>query len=108
MDKQLVFKKKLFEQIGYEPHKGQIKLHYPDRKHRFTVAVCGRRFGKSLSSAMEAVYTITQPNKRIWVVAPTYELSNKVFREVYKKLIIEMGWKPKRYSERDQYLEFDY
>ena len=108
MDKQLIFKKKLFEQIGYEPHEGQLKLHYPDKKHRFTVAVCGRRFGKSLSSAMEAVYTITQPNKRIWVVAPTYELSNKVFREVYKKLIIEMGWKPRRYSERDQYLEFEW
>ena len=57
---------------------------------------------------MEAVYTITQKNKRVWVVAPTYELANKVFREVYKKLIIEMGWKPKRYSEREQYLEFEW
>ena len=108
MDKQLVFKKKLFNQIGYEPHDGQLKLHYPEKKHRFTVAVCGRRFGKSLSSAMEAIYTITQPNKRVWVVAPTYELSNKVFREVYKKLCIDMGWKPKKYSDRDQYLEFDW
>ena len=108
MDKQLEFKKKLFDKIGYIPHDGQLKLHYPERSHRFTVAVCGRRFGKSLSSAMEAVYTITQKNKRVWVVAPTYELANKVFREVYKKLIIEMGWKPKRYSEREQYLEFEW
>ena len=56
MNKQLVFKKKLFEQIGYVPHKGQLKLHYPEKEHRFTVAVCGRRFGKSLSSAMEAIF----------------------------------------------------
>tara|TARA_X000001388_G_C2233309_1_gene124115 strand:- start:3822 stop:5132 length:1311 start_codon:yes stop_codon:yes gene_type:complete len=108
VDKQKEFKRKLFQQVGYEPHSGQLKLHYPDKQHRFTVAVCGRRFGKSLSSAMEAVYTITQPNKRIWVVAPTYELANKVFREVHKKLVIEMGWKPKRFSERDQYIEFDW
>ena len=108
VDKQLDFKKKLFKEIGYIPHNGQLKLHYPEKKHRFTVAVCGRRFGKSLSSAMEAVYTITQKNKRVWVVAPTYELANKVFREVHKKLVIEMKWKPRKYSERDQYLEFDW
>ena len=86
MDKQLEFKKKLFTEIGYTPHKGQLKLHYPEKKHRFTVAVCGRRFGKSLSSAMEAVYTITQKNKRVWVVAPTYELHEKLYLQVRKSV----------------------
>ena len=57
---------------------------------------------------MEAVAVLTQPNTRVWVVAPTYSGSEKVFREVWKELIIGLGWKPKRASEKDQYMEFDW
>ena len=51
---------------------------------------------------------LTQPNTHVWVVAPTYDGSNKVFREVWKELLLNLGWTPKRASEKDQYLEFDW
>lgn len=109
MNKQEKFKRSLFRQLDYVPHKGQLKLHYPRKKTaKFTVLCCGRRWGKSMAAAMEAIYTITQPNKRVWVVAPTYQLAEKVFRVVYQKLVLELGWKPRRSSEKELYLEFDW
>ena len=41
------FKDKWFDFMGYSPHNGQIKLHFPSKEEaRFFVMVCGRRFGK--------------------------------------------------------------
>lgn len=53
------------------------------------VACWGRRSGKTLCAAMEAVFELCLPNRRIWVVAPTYPLAEKVFREIYQLLVIE-------------------
>ena len=45
------FKKKWFDFTDYSPHSGQEKLHFPTKDARFTVAVCGRRWGKSVSAS---------------------------------------------------------
>ena len=38
--------------MGYTPHNGQLKLHFPSKEEaRFFVMVCGRRFGKSTAAA---------------------------------------------------------
>ena len=38
------FKRKWFEYLGYEPHLGQLALHYPKKADaRFQVMVCGVR-----------------------------------------------------------------
>ena len=76
------YKQKWFDFIDYKPHKGQKRLHFPKKDARFTVAVCGRRWGKSVSASVEAQIIATQPKKRVWVVAPTYDGSEKIFREV--------------------------
>ena len=74
MDKKLKeFKQKWFKFTNYVPHSGQERLHYPEDNPRFTVAVCGRRWGKSVGASKEIELVITQPNKRAWVVAPTYQ-----------------------------------
>lgn len=72
----------LFRQLGYEPHVGQSKVHRSRAKRR--VLACGSRWGKSLCAAMEAVAAALVPRKRSmgWVVAPTLELADKVFREI--------------------------
>ena len=102
------FKKKWFKFTDYVPHAGQHKLHYPKKDARFTVAVCGRRWGKSVSAAKEIECVITQPNKRAWVVAPTYQTAEKVFREVWHTCITEKQMPTRRASYRDMYIEFEW
>ncbi len=86
---EFLIKKALFNKIGYKPHKGQELIHFPEKPWVFHVAVWGRRSGKTLAAAMEAVYYLAQPNKRVWVVAPNYSLTEKVFREVYRMVVLE-------------------
>tara|TARA_R100001129_G_scaffold23324_2_gene14875 strand:+ start:823 stop:2121 length:1299 start_codon:yes stop_codon:yes gene_type:complete len=102
------FKKKWFKFTDYVPHSGQERLHYPEKQARFTVAVCGRRWGKSVSASKEIECVITQPNKRAWVVAPTYQTAEKVFREVWHTCITEKQMPTRRASYRDMYIEFEW
>lgn len=76
-----------WNQSGYKPHLGQIDLHECDS--RFIIAVCGRRWGKTLAAAKEIEVQSFLPNQRIWVVAPTYNLASKVFRVVWDNLVIK-------------------
>jgi len=75
-------KEELFRQLGYEPHEGQWAVHRSRAKRR--ILITGSRFGKSLCAAHEAIAFAMEPRKRamIWLVAPTMDLSDKVFREV--------------------------
>ena len=103
------FKDKWFDFMEYSPHNGQHKLHYPDKKEaRFIVAVCGRRWGKSLSASMEASIILAKPDTRVWVVAPTYDLSEKIFREIWNKMVVQKGMATKRASFKEQYIEFEW
>jgi hypothetical protein len=103
------FKDKWFDFMEYKPHKGQHKLHYPEKnKARFIVAVCGRRWGKSLSASMEASIVLAKPKTRVWVVAPTYDLSEKIFREIWHKMVVEKGMATSRASFKEQYIEFEW
>lgn len=72
----------LFQDLGYEPHAGQWEVHRSVAARR--VLSCGVRWGKSLCAGMEAVAAALQPRIRSmgWVVAPTYDLADKIFREI--------------------------
>ena len=112
------FKKKWFDFVDYQPHEGQHKIHNPPNGEfdindnpkgtRFMVACCGRRWGKSKSAAMEAQITLCQPNKRVWVVAPNYETSDKIFREIWQDMIIKQKMPTRRASQNDQFIEFEW
>jgi terminase large subunit-like protein len=71
-----------FRALGYEPHPGQWAIHDSPAPRR--IVACGVRWGKTLCAAMEGLTAAMQPNKRSmgWVVAPTYDLCDKVFREL--------------------------
>ena len=89
-EKNYEFKKKWFEYLGYKPHDGQLALHYPKKYNaRFNVIVCGRRFGKTWASAMEATYVASQPNKRIW-----------------QRMVVGHGDDIDKASEKDMYIRF--
>ena len=102
------YKKEWFEFSGYKPHKGQEMLHHAPSDKRFIVACCGRRFGKSYASAREAEVILTQPGKVIWIVAPSYQTSEKIFRQVYENLVVKLGYKPSKYSSKEQILQFEW
>ena len=107
MTKQNNYKEKWFEFMGYTPHNGQTKLHYPTKETaRFFVMVCGRRFGKTTASAMEATYIASQPNKRIWLVGLSYEKADLMFREVWQKMVVGHQNDIVRASEKDRYIKF--
>ena len=72
----------LFEDLGYEPHAGQREVHESRASRR--VLACGVRWGKTRCAAMEGLAAAMEPKDRSmgWVVAPTYDLADKVFREI--------------------------
>ena len=108
MDSLTSYKSKWFEFLDYKPHAGQKKIHaLPDEK-RFIVASCGRRWGKSMSAAREAETLVTQANKNVWIVAPTYSTSERIFRIVYDDLIIKHNLPTRRKSLNEQYIEFEW
>ena len=106
-EKNYEFKRKWFKYLNYKPHEGQLALHYPEKKDaRFHVIVCGRRFGKTWASAMEATYVASQPNKRIWVVGMSYRKARLIFREIWQRMVIGHGEDVDKASEKDMYIRF--
>jgi Terminase RNaseH-like domain/Terminase large subunit, T4likevirus-type, N-terminal len=75
-------KRALFKLVGYEPHAGQLEIHLSRAPRR--VVACGVRWGKTWAAAMEALAAAMQPAERSigWVVAPTYDLSERVFSQI--------------------------
>ena len=71
-----------FRSLDYHPHPGQVPIHASQASRR--VVACGVRWGKTLCAAMEGLAAAMAPAERSygWVVAPTYDLADKVFREV--------------------------
>ena len=118
MDNSQNYKQQWFDFVDYTPHTGQLLLHNPPKGEyhpktnpdgtRFIVACCGRRFGKSYSAAREAEVVVTLANKVVWIVAPTYNTSEKIFRLVYDELVIQKGYKPSHYSHKEQILKFNW
>ena len=106
-DTQKKYKEKWFEYMGYIPHYGQSKLHYPTKDTaRFFVMVWGRRFGKTTASAMEATYYASQPNKRIWLVGLSYDKADLMFREIWQKMVIGKSNDILRASEKERFIKF--
>lgn len=98
----IVDKFEFFRMLGYEPHPVQRQVHLSKAPRR--VLSCGVRWGKTKCAAMEACFAAVEPTaprstiRRGWVVAPTYDLADKVFREIVlifaehlKPLIIKMS-----------------
>ncbi len=75
-------KRGFFADLGYKPHRGQLEIHLAPHSRR--IVACGVRWGKTLCAAMEGLVAAMEPKDRSmgWVVAPTYELTDKVFREL--------------------------
>jgi len=69
--------KEIQKRIKFTPHVNQLAI--VDSDARDIVINAGRRFGKSATCAYIALRVLLQKDKKIWIVAPTYELSKRVF-----------------------------
>lgn len=77
-----VNKQRLFELLKYTPHPGQKEIHESSASRR--IVACGVRWGKTTCAAMEGLAAALEPRDRSvgWVCAPTYDLADRVFREI--------------------------
>ncbi len=93
--------KKLQEIIGFIPHSGQQKVIESNARD---IAICaGRRWGKSAICAYIVLKTFLEAwgvkkSEKIWIVAPNYELTQKVF-EYLLRWILKVEPKIARYIQ---------
>lgn len=85
----VVDKRKYFDLIKYKPHGRQWLFH--ESNARFKLPVCGRRFGKSFMVGKDVQTLLLVPNKRVWIVGPTYDLAEKEFRVIWDDMIVRLG-----------------
>jgi hypothetical protein len=92
----------LFESLGYTPHAGQLEIHRSNA--RFRVVSCGVRFGKSTLAIYECIAEMMVPRSESigWVVAPTYDLSERIFGRVLAVVNKHLKHRIKLISERDR------
>ena len=69
-------------------HSGHLEVLNDEA--RFKVLAMGRRWGKSLITSLMALSVLMQPSRRVWIVAPSYDLAEKVFREIYSILVTQL------------------
>ena len=107
----VVDKRKYFDLIKYKPHGRQWLFH--ESNARFKIPIAGRRFGKSMMVGKDVQPLLMVPNKRIWIIGPTYDLSEKEFRVIWDDMIVRLGFgrEPKvkkSYNKKmgNMYIEF--
>jgi hypothetical protein len=71
----------------YKPHKGQAPIHYTDS--RFFWARAAQRAGKTLPLAAEHTAELGMKRHRSWLVAPTYDLVDRCFENVWRWVVEE-------------------
>jgi len=70
----------LQKQIEFDPHKEQKQVLEQVLKGKQDIIIAaGRRWGKSILCAYLTLRYLLVPDKRIWIVAPTYDLTEKIF-----------------------------
>ena len=61
-------------------------------KSRFRVLITGRRFGKTFLAINELAKFASQPNKKVWYVAPSYRQAKAICWNVLKEKMIYHKW----------------
>lgn len=97
-----ISKKTLFQDLGYQPHPGQWEIHGSDQLRR--VVACGVRWGKTTCAAMEGIAAALQPAEYSvgWIVAPTYDLCDRVYREMQAVLMERLRHRVVQLRESDR------
>ena len=59
---------------------------------RFRVLISGRRFGKTYLAVTEMMKYASQPNRRIWYVAPTFKMAKDICWASLKEMLNQFNW----------------
>ena len=75
----------------------KIKLTKPQYevsscKKRFRVLISGRRFGKTYLCITEMMKYASQPNQKIWYVAPTFKMAKEIAWSNLKEMLNSFNW----------------
>lgn len=78
--------------LPYVPDERQSEIHFGD--WQYFVPRFGRRRGKSLACAAEVIAEAGEPNRRIWIVAPLYDLTHMVWDLVFEEIVVNKIFGP--------------
>lgn len=93
MAKLIIKENAVRSKIGFEPHEKQEEIikAYSNPAIRDIIVCAGRRSGKSLVSSYLVLLESLKPKRKIWIVAPTAELTKRVYNQFQE-------WAVKMYS----------
>ena len=77
---------KLQERIKWQPFEAQQEIINAYDRVRHIRLAAGTRFGKSELCAYFALRELLKDNKHIWIVAPSYNLTGKVFEKLTRMI----------------------
>lgn len=103
----------IFASIGHTPDEWQRIAHEAALKYRYVNLACGVRVGKTHFAIAEATAAAVTPSiksrevnewvgSRVWIVAPTYDLADRVFLPVLRNLKRHYPFLITSASERDR------
>jgi hypothetical protein len=61
-------------------------------QHRFRVAICGRRFGKTWLATRELARFAREPDRRCWFIAPTRSQGKGIVWDQLKARLMDLNW----------------
>lgn len=92
--------------LKYEPRPGQLELHNLMARHRFGVAVCHRRFGKTVwatNTLIHAAVSEQRNDGRYAYIAPFYRQAKNVAWDMFKQ---NLEGFPVKYNEAELSIVF--
>ena len=60
--------------------------------HRFKVAICGRRFGKTYLAIRQMARHAVQPNQNVWYITSSYRAAKMIVWKPLKNLLWDLRW----------------
>ena len=63
-----------------------------DDNHRFKVAICGRRFGKTYLAIREMCYRARMPLQNIWYITSSYRAAKMIVWKPLKNKLLDLRW----------------
>jgi PBSX family phage terminase large subunit len=60
--------------------------------HRFKVAICGRRFGKTYLAIREMCYRAKDPDQNVWYITSSYRAAKMIVWKPLKNKLLDLKW----------------
>lgn len=70
--------------------KAQAQIARDD--HRFKVAICGRRFGKTYLAIREMCYRARNPQQNVWYITSSYRAAKMIVWKPLKNKLLDLRW----------------